>query len=284
MIRVGLIGVGRTGASVAKGILSHPEMSLVMAIARASSSKVGKDIGDILDTKPTGLIIKGSNKLDTELMNTNPDVIVDFTNPEACLKNLRIVAFHGKPMIIGTTGFAEDELYTIRMMAQQFKTTVVYAPNLSLGINVLMNLVLKAVEILSDWDIEIIETHHKHKKDAPSGTAIKIAKELAEQLQLDDDMITFGHDRFSPRKKGAIGVHAIRGGGVTGVHQVIFYNENEKLEIKHESFSRANFVNCLIKVIKWAAHTKNGYYTVEEVLGLTKFCNQPSKTEHIQVV
>jgi len=284
MIKVGLVGLGRTGSSVAKGLLSDPEMSLVMAVARPGSAKVGKDLGDILDSRSTGLIVKGSNRLDRELLDTNPDVIVDFTNPDACLKNLRVVALHGIPVIIGTTGFSFEQLNAVQMLSQQFKTTVVYAPNLSLGINVLLNLVIKAAEILPDWDIEIIETHHRHKKDAPSGTALKIADQLGTFLEIPEDMLAFGHDRFTPRKNGTIGVHAIRGGGVTGIHQVVFLSENERLEIKHESHSRANFVDCLKRVIKWIISAKVGYFTVEEVLGLATAPNHHNKPEHIQIV
>lgn len=284
MIKVGLIGLGRTGSTVAKGLLTHPEMSLVMAIARPGSAKIGKDLGDILNTRPTSLVVKGSNKLDSELLNEDPDVMIDFTNPEACLKNLRVIALHGKPVIIGTTGFTTEQLQTIQMMAQQFKIPVVYAPNLSLGINVLMNLVLKAATILADWDVEIIETHHRHKKDAPSGTALKIANELRDYLEIPEKGIAFGHDRTSPRQDGVIGVHAIRGGGVTGIHQVIFLSENERLEIKHESHSRANFVDCLIRVIKWIMSVRPGYYTVEEALGLAAPPNHWDKPEHIQIV
>ncbi|NLK52252.1 MAG: 4-hydroxy-tetrahydrodipicolinate reductase [Syntrophomonadaceae bacterium] len=284
MIKVGLIGLGRTGSSVASGLLSNPEMSLVMALARPGSAKVGKDLGDILGTKPTGLIVKGSNRLDSELLQTNPDVIVDFTNPEAGLKNLRIVALHGIPIIIGTTGFNHEQLQSIQLMAQQFKTTVVYAPNLSLGINVLLNLVLKAAEFLADWDVEIIETHHRHKKDAPSGTALKIARELGAYLDLPEDHIAFGHERTAPRKNNTIGVHAIRGGGVTGIHQVVFLSENEKLEIKHESHNRANFVDCLFRVIKWIISARPGYYTVEEALGLSPSPHHHPKPEHFQIV
>lgn len=284
MIKVGLIGLGRTGSIVAKGLLADPKIDLVSALARPGSSKIGKDLGDILDTRPTGLLVKGSNKLDGEIWETIPDVLVDFTNPEACLKNLRVAALHGVPFIIGTTGFSAEQLNAVQAISQQFKSTVVYAPNLSLGINVLLNLVLKAAEILGDWDIEIIETHHRHKKDAPSGTALKIAEQLGNCRDIPEEMIALGHDRHSARQDGAIGVHAIRGGGVTGIHQVIFLSENERIEIKHESHSRANFVDCLRRVINWVMSAKAGYYTVEETLGLAPHPSRVSRPDHIQIV
>lgn len=284
MIKVGLIGLGRTGSIVAKGLLADSKISVVFALTRPGSPKIGKDLGDILDTRLTGLLVKGSNKLDGEIWDADPDVLVDFTNPEACLKNLRVAALHGIPYIIGTTGFSGEQLQAVQAISQQFRSTVVYAPNLSLGINVLLSLVLKAAAILSDWDIEIIETHHRHKKDAPSGTALKIAEQLGDCRNISKEMIALGHDRHSARQDGAIGVHAIRGGGVTGIHQVIFLSENERIEIKHESHSRANFVDCLKRVINWVIPAKVGYYTVEEALGLAPLPSRISRPDHIQIV
>ncbi|NPV90311.1 MAG: 4-hydroxy-tetrahydrodipicolinate reductase [Firmicutes bacterium] len=268
MTRVGLIGLGRTGSIVARELLNHPDFQLVMSLVSPGSARAGLDIGEYLGIGSRGLSIKGGNHLESELTAANPQVIVDFTSPEACLRNIHLVARHEKPIIIGTTGFDSQQIQFLRMMALQNRAPILFAPNMTLGINVLMNLVIKTAEVLPNWDIEIIETHHRHKKDAPSGTAVKIGKLLADHLDRPEESISFGHERVGQRGPNTIAIHAVRGGGVVGVHQVVFLSENEKLEIRHESFSRSAFVECLEHLIRFAVLALPGFYTVEEVLGL----------------
>lgn len=271
MIKVGLIGLGRTGAEVAKGIIKHPHLSLVMAVCRSNSPKLGRDVGEILDLGPQGIYIQGSDQLEGEIRRTQPDVIVDFSSAEACLNNLPALTQFRHPLIIGATGFTQEQLQTLTNTAHRYRTTIVYAPNLSLGINVLMALIRKAAEIIGDWDIEIIETHHRHKKDAPSGTALKIANLLSEQVGISADNVTLGHIPTGQRPDDRIAIHAVRGGGVVGIHQVLFISENEKLEIKHESLNRLAFVDCLIRIIRYVVTPhRPDFYTVEDILGLNE--------------
>lgn len=270
MISVGLIGLGRTGAEVAKGIIKHPKLSLVMVVCSPKSPKIGHDVGEILGIRSQGVLIQGSTQLETEIRRAQPDVIIDFSSPEACLNNLPVVVQQRKPMIIGTTGFTEEQVQYFSHLASRYRTSIVYAPNLSLGINVLMALIKRAAEVLGDWDIEIIETHHRHKKDAPSGTALKIGQVLSERLGVSSDNITFGHERMGQRPSDRIAIHAVRGGGVVGIHQVLFISENEKLEIKHESLNRMAFVDCLTRVIHYVVTHRADFYTVEDILGLNE--------------
>ena len=268
MTRVGLIGLGRTGSIVARELLNHPDFQLVMSMVSPGSARIGLDIGEHLNIGSRGLSIKGGNLLEGELIAANPQVIVDFTSPEACLKNIHLATRHEKPIVIGTTGFDTQQIQFLKMMALQNRAPIVFAPNMTLGINVLMNLVVKTAEVLPHWDIEIIETHHRHKKDAPSGTAVKIGKILADYLERTEESISYGHERVGQRSSNTIAIHAIRGGGVVGVHEVVFISENEKLEIRHESLSRSAFVDCLEHLIRFAVLALPGFYTVEEVLGL----------------
>ncbi|MGI6453271.1 MAG: 4-hydroxy-tetrahydrodipicolinate reductase [Syntrophomonadaceae bacterium] len=277
MVNVGLIGLGRIGKVIAKSILEHPGLNLVLVVHRTGSKDkyVGQDLGDVLNIRKTGIEIKGSHNLSNELAKAKPDVIVDFTNPEACLKNLKTAAIHKTNFIVGTTGFTREELATIEHLAYRNRISIVYAPNLTTGINVLLNLVKKLANLLPDWDTEIIEIHHKHKKDAPSGTAVKLAEEIGRERGIPvETSVLYSRKGIQPRKTGEITVHAIRGGGVVGVHEVMFISENEKISIKHESLNRNAFADCLMKVIDFINNNKPGYYTVEEALNLVEF------TEH----
>ena len=277
MINVGLIGLGRIGKVIAKSILEHPYLNLVLVVHRTGSKSkyVGQDLGDILNIKKTGLEIKGSHNLSNELLQTKPDVLVDFTNPESCLKNLKTAALCKCNFIIGTTGFSKEELAAIENLTLWNRISVVYAPNLTIGINVLMTIVKRLAHLFPDWDTEIVEIHHKHKKDAPSGTAIKLAEEIGRERGIPlETSILFSRKGINPRKHGEITVHAIRGGGVIGVHEVMFMSENEKISVKHESINRNAFADCLIQVIHFINHHPPGFYTVEEALNLADFPEQ----------
>jgi 4-hydroxy-tetrahydrodipicolinate reductase len=254
---------------VAKELLNHPDFKVAMSLVSPGSQKAGIDLGEYLNLGTKNLLVRGADQLEQELRSSNPQVIIDFTSPEACLKNLSTVSRYEKPVIIGTTGFSDQQLKELQKTARQKRMPIIYAPNLTLGVNVLMNLVLKAARTLPDWDIEIIETHHRHKKDAPSGTAVKLGKMLAEELGRPDTDIAYSHERDGCRRDKTIAIHSIRGGGVVGVHQVVFLNDHEKLEIRHEALSRSSFVECLVHIIRFAVLALPGFYTVEEIMGLS---------------
>lgn len=268
-IKVALIGLGRMGQVVARNLLKVPFIKLVLAVSSQGGNKAGRDLGEILDLPPMGLVVRGCNELAHALIETRPEIVIDFTTPEAALRNLKIAAKSGAHLIVGTTGFNNFQSEALRSLANHYKVSLVMAPNLSTGINVLMDAAKKLASVLQGFDVEIIEEHHRYKKDAPSGTAIRLAQTVAEGMGISlEKGLIFGRHGNRGRSTKEIAIHAIRGGGTVGVHKVVFVSDNERLEIKHESINRNAFTDCLIRVIEYVHLHPPGFYTVEEVLGL----------------
>lgn len=268
-VRVALFGFGRMGQAVARNLLKDPSVKLVLVASRSGGDKVGKDMGDILEIPETGLIVKGCDQLVQSLAATRPDIVVDFTNPEAGLINLKTAAKYGAHLIVGTTGYTKFQAEALRSIANMYEVSLVMAPNLSIGINMLIDSAKKMAKVLSNFDIEVIEEHHRYKKDAPSGTAIRLAKVIAEGVGINPEKeLIFGRHGNKSSKGREIAIHAIRGGGTIGVHKIVFVSDNERLEIKHESINRNAFTDCLKKVIQYIHSYPTGIYEVEEILGL----------------
>lgn len=196
----------------------------------------------------------------------NSDAIIDFTLPEPTIEHAKIAAKHNKILIIGTTGLSKDQEAELGNAAKS--ATIVYAANMSLGVNLLMALVEKAAAALDpSWDIEIFESHHKHKIDAPSGTALALGKSAAKGRKTElPSPIPF--DRNGKREKGEIGFSVARGGDVVGEHTAFFFAEGERLELTHRATNRALFARGAIKAALWAKDKKPGLYSMKDVLGL----------------
>lgn len=197
------------------------------------------------------------------------DAIIDFTLPEALPKHLELCAKHGTALIIGTTGIDEAGEAAIADAAKN--TTIVYAANMSLGVNLLLALVEKAAASLDpDWDIEIFESHHKHKIDAPSGTALAIGKAAAagRDVNLDDVKVTARDGVTGERNKGDIGFSVARGGDVVGEHTAFFYGAGERIELTHFATNRSLFARGALQAAKWTNGKDNGLYSMKDVLGL----------------
>lgn len=259
MIRVGLIGLGKTGKEIAKVLLEQDFIKLVTVICSPYSGKIGKDIGELIGTTNAGIIIDSSENIEQCIFKAKPDVVVDFSNPEATLKNARIFSKMKVNMVIGTTGFSKLALKKLYVLTRKYHNGIVYAPNITLGVNVLMLLTNLASSILSNYDFQITEIHHKNKKDAPSGTALKIAKEVENGLKSSG--LEGSHQD--------IPITAIRAGGVVGRHEVMIVGEDDKIEIAHESFSRRAFALGALRAIKFI-YGKTGYYEMGDVLDLNK--------------
>ncbi|MFW2487839.1 4-hydroxy-tetrahydrodipicolinate reductase [Clostridium chromiireducens] len=259
MLKVCLIGLGKTGREIAKMIFNQRNMKIVAAMCSPGSLRKHMDLGEVIGIQEIGIKIEGTNKLEETLVLCRPDVVVDFSTPEATLKNSRIISQMGINMIIGTTGFSEAELDKIKNLAYRNHTGIVYAPNITLGVNVLMILTKLASILLNNYDFQISEIHHKEKKDIPSGTALKIANEIK------DGLVYLGKDI----SKENIPINSVRAGGVVGKHEVLIVGENDRITISHESFSRKVFASGAIHAINFI-QDKIGFYEMSDVLSLSK--------------
>ncbi len=216
-------------------------------------------MGEVIGSSSTGIIIEGSENLEMVIFRSRPDVVVDFSSPEAALRNAKIFSRMKVNIVIGTTGFSKIGLKKLFVLANKYRNGIVYAPNITLGVNVLMLLTNLAANILNNYDFQITEIHHKHKKDAPSGTAKKIAAEIEKGLT------SSGNSDVNAQ----IPITAVRAGGVVGKHEVMIIGEDDKIEISHESFSRRAFALGALRAVRFSKG-KVGYFEMSDVLDLKK--------------
>ncbi|MGB6607341.1 MAG: 4-hydroxy-tetrahydrodipicolinate reductase, partial [Atribacterota bacterium] len=224
-------GCGKMGSKVAQLIYQNKDMRLIGIIESPSHPDIGKDWGIAVGLGESGIIVKDN----LEEIIQNSDQIVEFTNPQVSLKHLEIVSKHKKAMIMGTTGFSSEEIKEINKLAQD--TPFLLSPNMSLGVNLLFKLAAETAAALGDdYDIEIVEAHHRFKKDAPSGTAKKLAQEIAKAKGVSLDKVAiYGREGITgERKRGEIGIHSIRSGDIAGEHTVMFTALGERLELTHK--------------------------------------------------
>ena len=264
MIRVVITGVcGRMGRCITRGIAQQTDMELVGAIQYPSHPHVGSDAGVVAGIGNIGVTI--TDELDKVLQNA--DVVIEFSKPEAALAYLQEVVNTDKAIVIGTTGFNSDELATIKALASEIRC--VMAPNMSLGVNV----VIQALELIAkalgdDYNIEVIEAHHNHKVDSPSGTALRLAETVAAVLERDlDEVGVYGrHGIVGARPKKQIGIHTMRGGDIAGDHTVLFATEGEQLSVVHRAHSPEAFAKGAIRAARWVVNAPKGLSDVSEVL------------------
>lgn len=256
MIKVCLIGLGKTGKEIAKVLLDDNKMQLVSVICSPDSDKKGKDLGEIIGCNNTGIVIDSSDNLQQIIFKTRPDVVVDFSDPAATVRNAKTFAKMRVNMVIGTTGFSSMDMKRLLVLTRLYHTGIVYAPNITLGVNVLMVLTNLAANILNNYDFQINEIHYKQKKDSPSGTAKKIAQEIEKGLA------SAGVDTETD-----IPINAVRAGGVISKHEVMIVGEDDMIQISHESFSRRAFAQGAIKTIEFI-NGRTGYFEMSEVLNL----------------
>ncbi|MGD8401853.1 MAG: 4-hydroxy-tetrahydrodipicolinate reductase [Bacillota bacterium] len=264
MINICLLGLGRTGMVVAEQLLKTADFNLMAVFAKPRSPKFGTPLASLVNY-PNNLIIQGADELQQFLETHEVQVAIDFTTPEASLKNVKILAEHGVNVVIGTTGFSKLQVFELKSIVQRARIGLIYAPNISLGINLLLSVVKTIARMLPHYDVEITESHHRHKKDAPSGTALKIADAINQAKGYRTGKYTFGRKGQELRDSREIGIHAVRAGGIVGVHQVLFAGESDEIEITHRSYSRLVFAEGALH----AAHYINGrkgFYNMEDVL------------------
>ncbi|MCS7143827.1 MAG: 4-hydroxy-tetrahydrodipicolinate reductase [Archaeoglobaceae archaeon] len=225
--------------------------------------EIGKDAGEIAGIGKIGVLIEN------DITKLNADILVDFTNPNACLKNARIASEKGVRLVIGTTGFSEEQRRELEQLCKKVPTVI--SPNFSIGVNAFFKIVEFASTLLQEYDVEVFEIHHKMKKDAPSGTAIKTAEIIKDVLAKRGKKIELKFCREGKRGE-EIGVFGIRGGDVVGEHTVLFFGEGERVEITHRATSRDSFAKGAIMAVKWISKVeKPGIYSMLDVLSENVF-------------
>ena len=265
--RVGIAGcAGRMGQMLLKMLAQAPGVLVVGGTERRGSQALGMDLGALAGTEPFGITVGD----DPALLFDTADVVIDFTNPSATALHAGYAAKNGTAHVIGTTGLDADQQAAVARAAQ--RAPIVMAANMSLGVNLLELVVEQMARILdTDWDIEVVEMHHRHKVDAPSGTALALGEAAARGRGTTLRRVAKrGRDgQAGPRAKGEIGFAALRGGDVVGDHTVIFAADGERVEVTHKASSRELFARGAVKAVLWAAGKAPGLYSMKDVLGFS---------------
>jgi 4-hydroxy-tetrahydrodipicolinate reductase len=256
---------GRMGRAVVRAIQQTAGVELIAAIDKPASPRLGQDVGELAAAGHLGLAV--TDRIEPHLRSNT--VIIEFTQPEASLGYLGAAAKKSVPIVIATTGFSPRQSAEIKRLSRRAPTLL--SSNTSLGVNVLVSLVAKAAEILGDdYDVEIIEAHHRLKKDAPSGTALSLGRAVAGALNRDLDKVGI-HGRkgiIGERSKKEIALLSVRAGDIIGEHTVIFGGIGERLEFTHRAHSRDTFAHGAIHAAQWLAGQKPGLYDMQDVLAL----------------
>lgn len=265
-IKVGVIGAGgRMGRMLIEAVNDNPQITLNAAIERQGSSLVGADAGEVAAIGHLNVQIVD----DLQAVVDDIDVLIDFSMPDATEKNMQVCAEHNVAMVIGTTGFNEQQEQVLENTSE--KIAIVYAGNYSTGVNLSLKLLEMAAKAFgADTDVEVIEAHHKHKIDAPSGTAYMMAEAVADARgQNLKDVAVYGREgQTGEREAGTIGIHAIRGGEIIGDHTVMFIADGEVVEITHRARARMTFAAGAVRAATWVIQQPTGQYNMQDVLGL----------------
>lgn len=268
MIRIGIVGAaGRMGRNLIQAVVEKDNASLAAAVDRPGSSLLGSDAGELVGAGRTGVAVTA----DLDAVLNDVDVVIDFTLPEATLGNVAACRKARKGLVIGTTGLDESQRAAIEEAARDIP--IVFAPNYSAGVNLAFRLIEMAARALGDdFDVEVIEAHHRHKVDAPSGTAVRMGEVLAEALGRDlDECAVYGRQgRTGERDRKTIGFETIRAGDIVGEHTVMFAGTGERIEITHKASSRMTFANGAVRSAIWLSGKESGLFDMQDVLGLTE--------------
>jgi len=267
VVRVVIIGAaGRMGAALIRCASRLECVALHGAVDNSECGRIGEDAGIASGIEEAGVPITD----DLAAACNGADVTIDFTFHTAVPGSIRTAAQHGVAGVIGTTGLTEDETAVVHEAAA--KVPIVWAPNMSLGVNLLFAMTRKAASLLDEsYDIEICETHHRHKKDAPSGTALRLAEKAAAGRNVDLDRVAiYGrHGDTGERPAGEIAIHSLRSGDVVGDHVVSFATEGERIELVHRASSRDTFANGALHAAQWVGAQTPGLYDMQDILGLS---------------
>jgi 4-hydroxy-tetrahydrodipicolinate reductase len=252
---------GRMGRQVIQAALTTPGFRVVGGVVRPGSPARGTDLGVLAGREPCGAL--ATDDLAAALRPA--DVVVDFSVPAVTVQAVEAARALGKPIVIGTTGLSPADLDRVRQASQAIP--VLLAPNMSVGVNLLLKVLPAIVQALGPgYDIEIIEAHHRHKRDAPSGTALKLAEAIAQAAGQTAPRLVHGRQGLSPRQPGEIGVHAVRAGGIVGEHTVLFASEGEEVALVHRAYSRQTFAEGALRAARFLADKPPGLYSMLDVL------------------
>ncbi len=267
--RIAIVGVaGRMGRTLVAAVEQDAQARLAGGVVEPGSSLVGTDIGELAGLGKLNIAAVDSLDAIAEAF----DVLIDFTAPRVTLANLAFCAEHGKAIVIGTTGLDDDEL--AELDGYRDRVPVLFAPNMSVGVNLTLKLLETAAKALGDegYDIEVVEAHHRHKVDSPSGTALKMGEVVAESLgrTLKEHGVFSREGQCGPRSDTEIGFATVRAGDIVGEHTVMFATEGERIEITHKASSRMTFARGAVRGARWLAGQSAGRYDMQDVLGLAR--------------
>ena len=256
MTRIAVIGAaGRMGREICRAALETEGIELSGGTLEPGAPELGSDLGELCGSGKSGVVA-------TEDPPASAEVLIEFTTPQATVEHLS----YGKPHVIGTTGLSDGQLAKVEEASQE--VPIVRAPNMSVGVNLLREVVREiSAKLGADYDIEVVEAHHKGKQDAPSGTALFFAHAAAEGRNRKlEEVAVYGREGLSPRQEGEIGIHALRGGAVVGEHRLIFYAGGEEIEVIHRALSRRTFADGALRAARFAANAQPGLYSMADVL------------------
>ncbi len=264
MIRIGVAGAaGRMGRAIVQAAQTNELVDVVAAIEKSGSDCIGVDVGELAGIGALGVAVTDS------LGSADYEVLIDFTNPGASVGHAEFCAGTGRRMVIGTTGLEPKDRQRIARASEH--VAVVLAPNMSVGVNLCFRLAELAAQTLGgDVDVEILEAHHRHKVDAPSGTALRLGELVAAARgrDLDQCAVYARHGRTGARDRDAIGFATVRAGDIVGEHTVLFAAEGERVEITHRASSRMTFAAGAVRAAVWVAKQERGMFDMQDVLGL----------------
>lgn len=267
MMRIAVVGAsGRMGLCLIKAAALAKNAELAAAVSRPESLSIGRDAGELAGISVVGIKVVD----DLAFVVDQFDVLIDFTRPDASMAFIEICREAGKKLVIGTTGYSDAQKALISEAAKD--VAIVMAPNMSVGVNLSLKLLEMTAKVMGDYtDIEVIEAHHRHKVDAPSGTALRMGEVIADALGRDlKDCAIYGREgNTGERDRKTIGFSTIRAGDIVGEHTVMFADDGERVEITHKATSRMTFASGAVRAAVWLADKDSGLYDMQDVLGLS---------------
>ena len=265
-VRAIVVGAGgKMGGRIIHLIKETPSMKLARAVERPDHPSIGKDIGEVIGLGKLGIPLEGM------LKGEEGDVIINFSAPQASIESLEFAKETGLAIVIGTTGLSSEQMNKVKELSKSVRC--ILAPNMSVGMNVMFQMVQEVAKVLGpEYDIEIFEAHHRLKKDSPSGTAVKLGELIANAIGRDFGKVgVYGRKGMvGERTKDEIGMQVIRAGDIVGEHTVLFGGVGERLEIIHRAHSRDNFARGAVRAALWVVNQPNGLYDMQDVLGLKR--------------